>query len=179
MQIIGKKIVHFEEIDSTNEEARRLIKRGEGAEGSVLIADRQTRGRGKPGSAWFSPEGNLYLSAIVKPRRNPKDLAPITMLGALAGRSAIAKISKLPVVIKWPNDLLVNSRKVGGVLVERVLAGHLIIGIGINVNSLPEEVQDQATSLKIESKQSFPIEGLIEILISELDKEYLAYLSKV
>jgi len=177
MPIIGNKIIHYQEIDSTNEEARRLIKKGEGQEGLVLVADRQTRGRGKPGSAWFSPEGNLYFSVIVKPRRHPKDLAPITLLGALAGRSAIAKVSKLPVVIKWPNDLLINSKKVGGILAERVPSGHLIIGIGINVNVLPAEVRGSATSLKRESSKSFPIEKISKILILELDKEYLAYLS--
>ena len=180
--IIGKKKVHYSEIDSTNSEARRLIQKGEG-EGLVVIADRQTAGRGKPGSNWFSPEGNFYLSAVVKPRKNPKDLAPITLLGALAGRSAIGKFADLLVVIKWPNDLLIKGKKVGGILVERLPSGHLIIGIGLNLNltkkMLPDEIRCTATSLRIETGKSISIADFAVVIIKELDREYLAYLSKI
>ena len=180
--IIGKKVIHYQTIDSTNEEARRLIGQGAG-EGIVLVAEKQTKGKGKPGSAWFSPEGNLYFSAVVKPRRNPKELSPITLLGALAARSAINKIARLAVVIKWPNDILINGKKAGGVLVERVPSGHLIIGIGINLNSdkesFPGEIKDISTSLKVETGKHYDIESFAKSLIFELDLEYLAYLSKV
>lgn len=176
--IIGKKIIRYKEIDSTNEEARRLIKQGEG-EGLVLVADIQTKGRGKPGSRWFSPKGNIYFSAVVKPHRNPKDLAPITLLGALASRSMISKIAKMPAVIKWPNDLRIHGRKVGGVLVERMASGYLIIGIGINVNVIPGEVREESTSLKKEARRNFSLLRCRRVLLTELDREYLAYLSKI
>lgn len=180
--IIGKKIIHSKEIDSTNEEARRLIKKGAG-EGLVVVADMQTKGRGKPGSSWFSPKGNLYFSAVVKPFKNPKDLAPVTLVGALAARAMINKISKLPVVIKWPNDLRVHGEKIGGILTERISAGYLIIGIGINVNTgkrqFPKELKRQATSLKIESGRKFSLEVCLKVILRELDREYLAYLAKV
>jgi len=183
MQIIGKKIIYYSEIDSTNDEAKRLIGKGIG-EGTVIIADSQTRGRGKPGNRWYSPAGvGVYLSAIVKPFRNPKDLSSITLLGAKAALAAIEKVSGLVGKIKLPNDVIIHGKKVGGVLVERLSSGHLIVGVGININnengSFPKEVGDAATSLRVESGKSLSIEKFVNILISELDREYLEYLKKV
>ena len=182
-KIIGKKIIHCKEINSTNDEARRLIREGMG-EGVVIIADRQTKGRGKPGSVWFSPPGvGVYLSAVIKPFKNPKDLAPITGLGARAVVSTIKKMAGLEPKVKPPNDVLLNGKKLCGVLVEGLASGYLIIGIGININnpisSFPEEIRNSATSLKIESNKSFDIQEFADILVSELDKEYLAYLARI
>ena len=180
-KMIGKKIVHYKTVGSTNDEARRLIKQGEG-EGLVVIADNQTAGKGKPGSRWFSPPGNLYFSAVVKPYKNPKDLAPVTLLSALAARAMISKVSKLPVVIKWPNDLLIRGKKVGGILTEGLASGHLIIGLGININNdrrtLPEELKESATSLKIETGRKISLKKCEALLIDFLDVEYRAFLQK-
>lgn len=180
--IIGKKILHYRVIDSTNTEARRLIKKGEG-EGLVVVADEQTKGKGKPGYSWFSPRGNLYFSAVVKPYRNPKELSPITLLAALAAKSAITGLAGLPVVIKWPNDLLVNGKKIGGVLAERVPSGHIIMGIGINVNSpaknFPQEIRGRSTTMRDAAGKRFALQKCSDRLMKELDREYLAYLSKV
>lgn len=182
LQIIGKKIIHCPEVDSTQDEAKRLIKKGV-SEGTVVVADSQAKGRGRPGNSWYSPLGGAYLSAVVKPFKNPKDLSPITILGAKAAVSAVEKISNLKVEIKLPNDIIVNSKKAGGVLVERVASGYLIIGIGVNINnekgSFPKEIENTATSLKIETGRNYETKKFIEILISELDREYLAYLKKV
>lgn len=178
--IIGKNIIQLTETDSTNEEARRLIRKGAG-EGTVIIAGRQSSGRGKPGKSWLSPKGGLYLSAIAAPRINPRSLAPITMIGALAGRAAIIAATGLPVVIKWPNDLLIRGKKVGGVLVERVASGQLIIGLGINVNlgkkDLPAALP--ATSLLIETKKKVDLGKFSTAAIKELDQAYLEYLRKI
>jgi len=181
--IIGKKIIHYKEIDSTNDQARRLVKEGLG-EGAVIIADTQTKGRGKPGSAWFSPAGvGVYLSAVVKPYKNPDDLAPITLLGAGAAVSAIMRTTGLEAEIKPPNDVLLKGKKLCGILVERVASAHLIIGLGLNLNtsaqSFPEDLKDHATSLLIESGKSYNLREFANILIAELDKEYLAYLTKI
>jgi BirA family biotin operon repressor/biotin-[acetyl-CoA-carboxylase] ligase len=181
--IIGKKIIHYKEIDSTNDQAKRLIKKGFG-EGTVIVADSQSKGRGKPGSSWFSPpKDGIYLSAVVKPYKNPKDLAPITLLGAKAVVNSIEKTSPLKAKIKLPNDVIVNDKKICGVLVERVASGHLIIGIGVNINnpvgSFPEEIKDSASSLKIESKKNIEPQKFVGVLVSELDQEYLAYLGKI
>ena len=178
--IIGKKTIHYQTVDSTNDEARRLIKQGEG-EGLVVIAESQTAGRGKPGATWVSPPGNLYLSAVVNPHRSQKDLAPLTLTAALAVRAAIARISGLPVTIKWPNDILIRGKKAGGILTERLVAGSIIIGIGININcriGLPSADNNSATSLSAETGQTYPIGELTALLLEELNNEYLAYLSK-
>lgn len=183
MKIIGKEIIRYGEIDSTNDEARRLIAKGAG-EGTVVVAGAQSRGRGKPGNRWFSPrDAGVYLSAVVKPFKNPKDLGPITQLGAKAAVSAIKKTTGLPAKIKLPNDVLINDKKAGGVLVERVVSGHLIIGIGVNVNneaaSFPPEISAAATSLKIESGEDQVLSDFTGLLVGELNKEYLAYLAKI
>ncbi|MBN3032606.1 MAG: biotin--[acetyl-CoA-carboxylase] ligase [Candidatus Saganbacteria bacterium] len=180
-KIIGKKIVRCRTIDSTSDEARRLIKKG-GGEGLVVVAGRQTRGRGKPGSAWFSPPGNLYFSAVVKPYKDPRDLAPLTLLSALAARALIVRLAKLPVVIKWPNDLRVRGKKVGGILTERLPSGHIIIGIGLNVNAprraFPAPLRASATSLAIEAKRKFNLARCAALLSGLLDREYREFLEK-
>jgi BirA family transcriptional regulator, biotin operon repressor / biotin---[acetyl-CoA-carboxylase] ligase len=179
--IIGKKLVHLQETDSTNDEARRLIKKGEG-EGLVVLADRQTRGRGKPGSAWFSPAGNLYLSVVIKPYRNYKQLSAVTLFSALAVRSAIVKLTQLPAVIKWPNDLRLHGKKTAGILAERLASGHIIIGLGLNVNStrssFPPELRPTATSLRRETGKKYSLKSCAALLISLLDEEYRAFLKE-
>jgi BirA family biotin operon repressor/biotin-[acetyl-CoA-carboxylase] ligase len=181
--IIGRKIIHYNEIDSTNDEARRLVEKGFG-EGTVITADSQTKGRGKPGSSWYSPGGQgVYLSAIVKPYVNPQDLSPLTLLGANAVINTVYRLSGLSAITKFPNDVHLRHKKICGVLVERIIPGYLIIGIGVNVNnppgSLPADLADRVTSLKIESGRDFDLAKFIEILIAELDREYLAYLSQI
>ncbi len=171
--LIGKKLLHYDVIDSTNDEARRQVQQGEG-EGLVITAASQTAGRGKPGAGWFSPKGNLYLSLVVKPHRSLRELAPLTITAALAARAAIVGATRLPVVIKWPNDLLVRGKKLGGILTERLSSGHVIIGIGINLARHPE----QATSLDREVGKRTDLRRFTDRLLRELDKEYLAYLSK-
>jgi BirA family biotin operon repressor/biotin-[acetyl-CoA-carboxylase] ligase len=181
--IIGKKIIHYNEIDSTNDEAKRLIKRGLG-EGAIIIAGSQSGGRGKPGSGWFSPpQVGLYLSAIVKPYKNPKDLSPITLLGANAVINTINKLTGQTASIKPPNDVILNGKKICGVLVERVASGQVIIGIGVNINTpitlFVEDLRNSSTSLKIENNRDFDLQEFIDILIPELDELYLAYLGKI
>lgn len=176
--VIGREIIRYPELDSTNEEARRLIKRGK-SEGVVVIADRQTNGRGKPGSSWESPPGNLYFSAILKPFRSPADLAPLTLFSALAARAAILDLADLPVVVKWPNDLLVHGRKVAGILVEGLGDGNLVVGIGINVNvaSFPPPLAEKATSLLIATGRNFTLDRLTAALIARLNQNYRSFLN--
>ncbi len=179
--IIGKKLVHLKETGSTNDEARRLIGAGEG-EGLVVIADRQTRGKGKPGSAWFSPPGNLYLSAVIKPYKNPKELAAVTLFSALAVRAAIFKLTGLPAVIKWPNDLRLRGKKVSGILTERLASGQIIVGIGLNVNltgrTLPTALKGLATSLRLETGRKYSLKTCAAVLLSQLNDEYRAFLGE-
>jgi len=181
--LIGKKIIKYQEIDSTNDEARRLINQG-APEGTVIITEAQTKGRGKPGSGWFSPPGyGIYLSVILRPFKNPNDLSSITIIGANAVVGAIAKLSGFEAQIKPPNDVLINGKKVSGVLTERDASGNLVMGIGLNVNnpadSFPDELKTTATSVRIESGRDYNREEFIRALIAELDREYLAYLGEI
>jgi len=150
----------------------------------VVVAESQTKGKGKPGRSWFSPKGSgLYLSAIVKPFKNPSDLSPITFYCAQAVVETFKSAAGISAAIKLPNDVLINGKKVCGILLEGVASGHLIIGIGLNVNtsreSFPDELKANATSLKIETGQDFEIPALVDALLGELEREYLAYLNEV
>jgi BirA family biotin operon repressor/biotin-[acetyl-CoA-carboxylase] ligase len=181
VRIIGKKLVRLPETDSTNDEVRRLIKQGAG-EGLAVLAERQTRGKGKPGSVWFSPPGNLYLSVVIKPHKNPGELSAVTLFGALAVRALIAKLTKLPAVIKWPNDLRLRGKKTAGILTERLASGHVIIGLGLNVNStrraFPPALRPTATSLRIETGKKYSLRACATLLLSLLDEEYRAFLAQ-
>ncbi|OGC23675.1 biotin--[acetyl-CoA-carboxylase] ligase [candidate division WOR-1 bacterium RIFOXYB2_FULL_42_35] len=181
--IIGKKIIYYDQIDSTNDESKRLIKTGL-LEGTVIIAKTQSQGRGKPGSSWFSAGGlGIYLSVIVKPFKNPNDLGSITLIGARAVVATIDKVAGLKAEIKVPNDVLLNGKKICGILVERVASGEVVIGIGLNVNqqqnNFPQELKEKATSLKIVTGQDYDLTKVIEILLLDLEVEYLAYLNKL
>lgn len=181
--MIFTKILRYKEIDSTNEEAKRLIKEKKAEEGTVIVADFQTNGKGKPGSSWFSPPGTgIYLSAIVKPFVNLDELPLITLIGAKAALSSIEKISGLKGAIKLPNDVMLGGKKIGGVLVERISSGHVIIGIGLNVNQalkdFPDELQKSATSLKMETGNNFSINETGNNLVSELNRQYIEFLSE-
>lgn len=176
--IIGKKIFEFEEIDSTSSEARRRASQVE--EGTVFLSKIQTGGRGKPGSNWFSPEGGLYFSIILKPFRDPKELSEITLVFARAVVSSLLKFGDLKAEIKLPNDVLVKGQKICGILTERISSGldvpSLIVGIGVNVNvsNFPKDLN--ATSIKLEIKREVDLKKYFKILLSELDKEYLKFL---
>lgn len=150
-------------------------------EGVVVITDTQSAGRGKPGNSWFSPPGlGIYLSIILKPRKNPNDLPSITKLGAQAVVELIKEQAGLVAMIKEPNDVLVDGKKIGGVLTERLMTGEIIMGIGMNVNnpvgSFPTELLETATSLMIASNKPWPVKGLTKRLIELIESGYLAYL---
>ncbi len=170
------KTIRYKQIDSTNDEAKRLIKKGVSS-GMVVIADEQTRGRGKPGSSWYSPPGvAVYLSAIFKSDKDPLDLTLITISVAKSVVETINKVSGLKASIKKPNDVLINDKKVCGILIERLASGHLIIGIGVNINneknSFPDDLN--ATSLQAETGQDYVVEDFIDELLG-----CLAYLSNI
>lgn len=181
MSVIAQKIICYDAIDSTNNEAKRLISQGAG-EGLVVVAGEQSSGRGKPGKAWFSPpQSGIYLSAIVKPKKNSNELVSITQLGAKAVVKLIKENCGLDAAIKQPNDVLLNGKKICGILVERLASGHIIIGLGLNVNNQPgsfsQELQNLATSLAIETGQVFDLKKIQANLLALLDQEYIAYLS--
>ena len=148
----GYAVRHFETIDSTNDEARRLAEQGE--PGPVWIrADRQTAGRGRRGRAWESPTGNLAATLFLRPRKTAGECAQLSFVAALAASDAVAQFAGgHEVKLKWPNDVLADGRKLAGILLESSSSGDavpawLAIGIGINLAHFPAETEFPATSL--------------------------------
>lgn len=153
---IGKKIFFYPELDSTNSAAMRLGRDGV-AEGSAIIADKQTAGKGRIGRKWESPPGvNLYTSIILRPDIAPYDAQKLTLVMAVAVACAIAECCSVRPAVKWPNDILIGAKKVAGILMEMdAEADHvnfIVAGVGLNINmpsaDLPKPVRQIAVSLK-------------------------------
>lgn len=149
-------LLTYESLDSTNAEAKRLAEGG-GAHGAVIWAKHQTAGRGRAGRPWVSEEGNLFVSMLIHPPKDTGPLSQLSFVAAVAVCDAIKGIIPNPeqVKLKWPNDILVNGRKIGGILLESFQTKGdglpwVIVGVGINVDSFPSNVQFPATSLKEE-----------------------------
>jgi BirA family biotin operon repressor/biotin-[acetyl-CoA-carboxylase] ligase len=148
---VGYGLKEFEDIDSTNEEARRLASQGE--RGPVWItAGRQTAGRGRRGRKWESPTGNLAATLLLSPGRPASECAQLSFVSALAASETVARFTPdADVKVKWPNDVLANGRKIAGILLESASQGadplFLAIGIGINLKSHPPDTEFPATSL--------------------------------
>ncbi|SHH42321.1 BirA family transcriptional regulator, biotin operon repressor / biotin-[acetyl-CoA-carboxylase] ligase [Caloranaerobacter azorensis DSM 13643] len=154
---IGRKIIHFDSIDSTNIKAKQLAAEG-AKEGTVVIAEEQTMGRGRLGRGWVSPKGKgIWMSIILRPNIDPIDASKVTQIGAAAVWSALSKVG-VDAYIKWPNDIVLNGKKVCGILTEMSAElnriNYLVIGIGVNVNinsqEIPKEINNIATSIKAE-----------------------------
>ena len=153
------------------------------SEGAVVIADHQTRGRGRQGRSWHSePATGLYLSTLLKPNLPPEKLACLTLMAGVATVSAIHQQTSAPAKLKWPNDILLNGKKLAGILCECIAkSGNtpaVIVGIGINLNhtSFPESIKDTATSLKLETGKNVDRADLILSLLQNLDSEYKEFL---
>jgi len=154
---IGKPIELLEEIDSTNDAAKRAAKR-DALHGALFVAESQSRGRGRQGRAWIGARGESILaSVLLRVKCDARDLPPISLAVGLAARDAVARAidSSARAEIKWPNDVLVAGKKVAGVLVEAVLTGArvdaVIVGVGINVHQrdFPDEIAARATSIAL------------------------------
>jgi len=178
-EIFGRKeIIHFRETDSTNARARELAEQG-APEGTLVVSERQTRGRGRKGRFWFSPPGaGIYTSLILRPAMRPNDAPKITFLTAVSAAEALIRLTKLDVRIKWPNDLLVNGKKIAGILTE-ISAGregleYAVVGIGINVNTpaFPDEIGRKATSVLIETGERFPRTRLLKEYLRQQERYF-------
>ena len=184
LHFAGKKIgcrLHYEEtVDSTNRVAVELAQGG-APEGTVVLADHQTAGRGRLQRSWQSPPGcNLYLSVILRPAIPPHDAAQITLLAGVAVAEAISAVCPERVGIKWPNDLLVGGRKVCGILTEAKMAmgriDSVIVGVGLNVNidsaDFDPAHRETATSLREETGRDHSREDLLFLLCERFEQWY-------
>jgi len=175
-KIIGKNVYHFETIDSTNLYAKKLVKEGV-EEGSVVISDVQLSGRGRKNRTWSSPNGGLWFSIILYPKISLKNGMLVTMASSVAIVQGIKDIIGITPVIKWPNDLLINDKKVCGILAEieaeKDNIKYAIIGIGVNVNNqLEKKLYKTATTLKQEIGNQVSIVELFRLILKRFDENY-------
>ncbi len=175
---VGRQIAYFEEIDSTNLEAKRNQERVDG-HGMVFLAEQQNQGRGRMGRNWVSPKGTgVWMSILLKPEFPTTQASQVTLIAALAVADAIKKVAGLEGMIKWPNDIVVNRKKVCGILTEMGVIEdkiqYLVVGIGINVNTeeFPEEIRATATSLKIEGDKVIERECLVAEILNSFELYY-------
>jgi len=178
---LWKDIIVHDSVESTNDLAMSLATKGGIGPGTVLVADQQTRGKGRLNRTWESPAGtNIYISLIIRPELEPKDTTMLTVLAAVAGALALQRSCDIPVSIKWPNDLVISSKKLGGILTEvradpdRVALAVIGMGINVNMNSrgLPEVIRDIATSVRIETGKKHPRNEIIIQLLREFEQWY-------
>lgn len=183
---IGREIIYLDVIDSTNNEAKRRADLE--ADGTVILSEQQTAGRGRLGRNWVSPRGKgIWLTLILKPERPPGIIPTLALIGAAAVCLALDKTDnslREKVKIKWPNDLWLKEKKLGGILTEmqaeETNTRWVVMGIGINVNSqksdFPEELWSSATSLYLERKHFYDRDQLIAELLNSFEELYLNFL---
>lgn len=178
--VMGSRIVCMEQTASTNGDAFRLAEQG-AAEGTVVLADTQSGGKGRMGRLWSSPPGvNLYCSIILRPAIMPYEAPQLTFLSAVAVARSIERISAIAPEIKWPNDVLIKGRKIAGLLnemsAETDAVNFVILGIGVNLNmtaeQFPDDLRHPATSILLESGRPVGRSGFCAIMLNELDRLY-------
>ena len=179
-RIIGRDIQVFEETTSTNDVVEKLARDGV-REGVVVFAESQTKGRGRLGRVWMSPtHKGLWFSILLRPELRPQAATQLTIASATALRRAVKSVTGILADIKWPNDLLINGKKVAGILTEMSAepdrVRHIILGIGVDVNleakEFPPELRKIATSLRIESGEFISRAELATAILQELEKDY-------
>lgn len=177
---LGRRIELRNQVGSTNREAVTLAQSGV-EDGTVVLADSQTEGRGRMSRQWYSPPGiNVYCSVVVRKQIEPRHLSDwlcwLPLITAVASAEAIETVAGEHVEVKWPNDLLISGRKVGGILCESGMTGtgpFQVIGLGINVNGaqtdFPNDLHETATSLMVHSGRTLDRNRLISQLLNELE----------
>jgi len=178
-RIIGNEIVYFDKTESTNKTAKELAKKG-AEEGTIVIAAEQTKGRGRLDRKWVSaPDKNILMSLLLRPELPPSKAFQLTMMTSVAVVKAIKKETGLNTLIKWPNDIYYNNKKLAGILTElnsdRKGIKYAIIGIGLNVNLDTDnykDIKEIATSLYKETGKIFLRNNLLRRILIEIEKEY-------
>lgn len=171
----GREIVYLKSVDSTNRYARELASRG-AAEGTLVVADEQTAGRGRRGRGWISPAGEgVFMSLILRPQAHPSQVAGLSLQAALATARAIAHVTGLDARIKWPNDIVCGGKKVCGMLLEmnadEQSVHDVVAGIGINVHQrdFPPEIAQTAASLDLLTGTSVNRAALVRAFLQEFE----------
>ena len=171
----GQEICHFSSLDSTNTKAKELAEEGY-PHGTLVVADRQSAGRGRRGRSWDSPAGtSIFMTLLLKPDIDPNHASMLTLVTALAVAEGIKDVSGAEVQIKWPNDIIIGGKKICGILTEMSAQfdyiNHIVIGIGVNVHneSFPEEIAEMAGSIFLETKKHVRRAELIESILEHFE----------
>ena len=176
--LFGKKIYSYEMLESTNDRAYELAEKGLD-EGAVILAEQQTKGKGRMGRRWTSPRGGIYLSLILRPRLMPTEISKLTLVAAVSVAKVVRDITGLPALIKWPNDILIGKNKLCGILTElkaeQDVAVFVILGIGINVNVKQSLLPKNATSISKELGGDFSKVELAKALLRSLEAHYILF----
>lgn len=180
---VAKEVLYFDTIDSTNIKAQELAEKGYPS-GTLVVADKQESGKGRRGRSWVSPSGTgIFMTLMIKPDINPNNASMLTLVAALAVAKAITSVTGEEALIKWPNDIVVNGKKVCGILTEMNAQfdyiNHIVVGIGINVHneSFPEEISQMASSLMIEAGgKRFHRAQIIAEIMSYFEQYYDTFL---
>ena len=185
-KLIGKEIIFLESVDSTNSYAKKMGEE-EFQEGTLVIAEEQTAGRGRLGREWISPKGKgIWMTIMLKPDIKPEQAAQITLIAAFAVVLGIKNICNIDAMIKWPNDVVVSGKKLCGILTEMGAEidriNYLIVGIGINANidemDFANSGLDIATSLKIQKDEDIDRKILISDIIKNFEKLYIDFIER-
>ncbi len=172
-------VLVFESLDSTNNRAKQMALQG-AVEGTIVVAETQTDGRGRLGRSWISPQGaGLYFSIVLRPRTEPTRLPLLTLTAGVAVAAALHSLGVRP-GLKWPNDILLSDKKVGGILTEGVFSGQkpeaVVLGIGLNVNTpqdgLPDSLQDLATSVRLHVGRPISRIRLLQAVLEKVEHWY-------
>ena len=168
-------IIRYKRIPSTNTKAYQLAEKGV-PEWTVVVSETQTRGRGRAGRSWISPKGGLWFSILLRPDIPAGSVWILQFLAANATRRTVEKATKVRVRVKWPNDLVLDSGKLGGILVESRSTGpklsFAIIGIGLNVNLTPHALPEGATSLHVETRRKHGLDMLLKLILQAIRASY-------
>lgn len=182
----AEHLFHFADIDSTSSRAHELARQGY-PEGTLVLADCQTMGRGQHGRGWHSAQGKgAYLSLLLRPCAKPAHMTGLTLMTAVCLAEAIMETCGVAASIKWPNDLLVRGRKLSGILTEMSLTGeaidHVIVGVGINLSheehDFPEEIRRQSTSIRMESGSHPGRATVVHAFLVRFTRAYRGYLEQ-
>lgn len=177
--------LYYQEIDSTNNQARSLASTGY-PEGTVVVADMQTAGRGRRGRSWYSPGSQgIYMSVILRPLLPLKEISRISLLTAVAVAETLEEELNLPARIKWPNDILINNKKVAGILSEAVTdmdgIEYIVVGIGLNISTrlqdFPSDFRTAATSAHLEDARPVSRVKVLQGLLARLERHYFDLLA--
>ena len=176
--LIGQNVVYFEAIDSTN----TVAKQNDYKDGTVIIAESQTAGKGRMGRIWESEQNTgIYMSIVLMPDITPERITMLTLVAGISVCNVLTKMCCVDFKIKWPNDIVADGKKVCGILTEGVISSKqnkAVVGIGINVGnkSFGDKLSDKASSIYMLTNKSFERESIINALLEEFEKAYNNYL---